>query len=110
MPLPVNILDSAKSDFVSIRKKVINRFGQEAWSQIYLKFKNAFSEISEFPLIGSIPEEIEDIGIKNYRQVLVNHTRIIYQVTDTAIYIHMLVDTRQDFRTVLYGRIIHKAF
>lgn len=108
MALPVSILDSAKFDFKAIHKKVVEKFGNDVWNNIKIKYQEAFKNIGEFPLKGSIPTEIEALGMTNIRQVLLNQTRIIYQITDTTIYIHMLVDTKQDFQQVLYDRALRK--
>jgi len=108
MSLPVSILDSAKYDLVSTRRKIISKFGDVVWLEVKKKFQDAFTRICEFPLLGLVPEEVEALGIKNVRQVQVNQTRVIYQISDTAVYIHMLVDTKRDFQTVLYDRVIKK--
>lgn len=108
MALPVNILDSAKHDLVAIRKKVTEKFGYDVWKNISLKYKEAFKNIGEFPLLGSIPDEIEALGMTNIRQVLLNQTRIVYQIANTALYIHMCVDTKQNFQQLLYDRALRK--
>lgn len=110
MPLPVKILDSAKSDLKSLREKTTLKFGNSVWLELSQKFKDAFAIISVFPLIGLIPEEVEMLGIRNIRQILVNQTRVIYQTNETDIYIHMFVDTKRDFETVLYERLIKKIW
>ena len=109
MALPVKILDSAKNDLASTRKRVIEKFGEDVWKNIHIKYKDAINNIGEFPLKGSIPDEIEELGMKNIRQVFLNQTRIIYQIADNAIFIHMFVDTKMNFQQVLYDRALRKV-
>lgn len=66
------------------------------------------NQIANMPFAGSGPEEIEAIALAHYRQRLVGQTRIIYQIKETEIFVHMFVDTNQDFPTLLYDRLMSK--
>jgi len=36
----------------------------------------------------------------------VRQTRVVYQIKDDGIYVHMFVDTNRDFQTMLYKRLM----
>ncbi len=65
-------------------------------------------QIADMPLAGSAPEEIVAIGLVHYRQRLVGQTRVIYQIKEAEIFVHMFVDTNRDFVALLYDRLMRK--
>lgn len=59
-----------------------------------------------FPLGGKIPEELEKLNLTQYRQVLSGMNRIIYEVRQQTVYIHIVCDTRKDMRSLLTKRLL----
>lgn len=72
------------------------------------KFLAAFRQIREglssFPERGSVPRELEDLGIREFRQRPVAAYRAIYRVTDDAVYIHLVAHERQMLQPILQRR------
>ena len=108
MSYKVQILAYAKDDYREIRGYVKRKFGDQVWVAVESDFKKVLKQIAELPLAGSVPEEIEAIGLVHYRQRLVGQTRIIYQIKEEEIFVHMFVDTNRDFPTVLYDRLMSR--
>lgn len=104
----VQVLAYAKDDYREIRGYVKRKFGDQVWMTVEANFKKMFRQIADMPLAGSVPEEIEAIGLVHYRQRLVGQTRVIYQIKDAEIFVHMFVDTNRDFPTLLYDRLMSK--
>ena len=104
----VKVLAYAKDDYREIRGYVKRKFGDEVWSTVEADFKKMLKQIADMPLAGSVPEEIEAIGLVHYRQRLVGQTRVIYQIKEEEIFVHMFVDTNRDFFTLLYNRLMSK--
>ncbi|MFZ6679509.1 hypothetical protein [Undibacterium sp. Tian12W] len=71
-------------------------------------FKKLLQQIADMLRAGSVPEEIEAFGLVHYRQRLVGQTRVIYQIKEEEIFVHMFVDTNRDFATVLHDRLMSK--
>jgi len=46
------------------------------------------------------------LGLQQYRQVISGMSRIIYELRDEVIYIHIVCDTRRDMRTLLSRRLL----
>ena len=56
------------------------------------------------PLAGMLSEVLENLSLDQYRQILSVMNRIIYEVRQDTIYIHVVCDTRRDMRTLLMER------
>lgn len=108
MSVKVQVLAYAKDDYREIPSYAKKKFGDQVWLNLEADFKKMLKQIGEMPLAGSVPEEIEAIGLVHYRQRLVGQTRVIYQIKDAEIFVHMFVDANRDFPTVLYDRLMSK--
>ncbi len=76
------------------------------WKVRYGKIKTSIRNLGAFPLSGSIPDELETLGLIQYRQTLSGMNRIIYEVRQDIIYIHIIIDTRGDLKDVLMQRLL----
>ncbi|MFZ5575808.1 MAG: type II toxin-antitoxin system RelE/ParE family toxin [Pseudomonadota bacterium] len=106
MSLRVVFLRSAEQDLRELRAYIIKNFGKGTWQTSYTGIKDAVSAIRNFPLGGSLPEELEKLNLMQYRQVLSGMNRIIYEVRQETIYIHIVCDTRKDMKTLLARRLL----
>ncbi len=55
---------------------------------------------------GHVPKELEGLGIRDYRQVLVGPYRVIYRVLEPRVYVYLIVDGRRDLRSLLERRLL----
>jgi plasmid stabilization system protein ParE len=99
-------LSGAEEDLKELRRYLIKRFGKSTWRDTYGKIKTSVRGLQAFPLAGSVPEELADLGLSQYRQVISGMNRIIYEVGDEVLYIHIVCDTRRDMQTLLINRIL----
>ena len=106
MNCKVNVLEFARDDYRAIRKRVKLQFGAKVWAGVDADFKKMLNDIGQMPWSGSIPEEIKAIGLGDYRQRLVGQTRVIYQLKDGQVYVHLFVDTCRDFSSMLQQRLL----
>ncbi len=58
------------------------------------------------PLAGHLPDELAALNLVQYQQVLVGMKRIIYELGDRTVYVHVVCDTRRDLRAVLLRRLL----
>lgn len=99
-------LAGAEEDLKELRRYVVNSFGQSAWQETSRKIKDSVRTIQAVPFSGSIPDELADLGLLQYRQVISGMNRVIYEVRDETIYVHIVCDTRRDMRTLLSRRLL----
>ena len=106
MDFRVVILDSAQQDLKELRAYILNNFSADTWRTSYTKIKEAIRNLQNFPQAGSIPEEIEKLNLTQYRQVLSGMNRIIYELRQDVIYIHIVVGARRDMSALLTRRLL----
>ncbi|PRW69467.1 plasmid stabilization protein [Pseudomonas fluorescens] len=105
MTFKVVILHSAKRDLKDIKSYLIRQFSTSTWQQSYDAMKQAM-RLLESPYAGSIPQEIEKLNLSQYRQVVCGMNRIIYEIRDPIIYVHIIADTRKNLQTLLLKNLI----
>ena len=106
MVFKVVILDSAEQDLKDLRAYLVKNFSEITWQATYTQIKEAIRNLPHFPQSGSIPEEIEELNLTQYRQVLSGMNRIIYEVRHELIYIHIIVDARREMTSLLTRRLL----
>ncbi|WP_198084303.1 type II toxin-antitoxin system RelE/ParE family toxin [Variovorax sp. E3] len=107
--MKVVFLQSAEADLKDLRRYVIKNFGSTAWASSYAKIKESVALIEAHPQAGRVPDELEDLNVAQYRQVISGMNRIIYEVRVDAAYIHLVCDTRRDLKGLLMRRIVGAA-
>lgn len=106
MKVNVVLLESAESDLRDLRSYVIKNFGKDSWQASYSKIKESAGVIRSYPEDGSIPDELANLNLIQYRQVISGMNRIIYEVRGDVAYVHVICDTRKDLRSLLMKRIL----
>jgi plasmid stabilization system protein ParE len=106
MSLKVVILESAEHDLKELRSYIVKNFSLKTWQNTYDKIKEVIRNLKTFPYTGSIPEEIEKLNLSQYRQVISGMNRIIYEVRQDTLYIHIIVDGRRDLTSLLTRRLL----
>ncbi|MGF6782500.1 type II toxin-antitoxin system RelE/ParE family toxin [Paraburkholderia sp. GAS334] len=108
--LKLLILDEAQEDTKDLRRYILKSFGAETWEQTSAELTVTFSNIRQFPQSGYVPAELADFGGLNFREALSGQNRVIYEVRDDTIYIHVVTDTRRDLRTLLQKRLLRSRW
>ncbi|WP_211461238.1 type II toxin-antitoxin system RelE/ParE family toxin [Collimonas silvisoli] len=106
MSFQVVFLNSAKLDLQELRAYVTKNLGQETWQLSYRKLKESVDNLGAFPLKGKVPEEIQSLNLTQYRQVISGVNRIIYEIRQQTVFIHIVCDTRKDMRSLLIKRLL----
>ncbi|MFT4256190.1 MAG: type II toxin-antitoxin system RelE/ParE family toxin [Pseudoxanthomonas sp.] len=106
MNVRVVILHAAEADLLELRRHLLGRFGAAAWKGSYAKIKQAVTRIAAHPHAGKLPEELAELNLMQYRQVLAGMNRVIYELRDETAYVHVICDARRDLRTLLMRRLV----
>lgn len=109
MGFKVVIIESAEQDLKELRAYIVKKFSVDTWRTSYSDIKGVICNLQNFPQAESIPEEIEKLNLTQYRQVLSGMNRVIYEVRQDLIYIHIVVDTRRDMNSLLFRRLVRVA-
>jgi len=106
MSVRIVFLRSAEQDLKVLRAYIVRNFGHSVWQACYSKIKDAVTGLKDFPLCGSMPDELQSLSLTQYRQVISGMNRIIYEYRQGTVYIHVVCDTRKDMLTLLRERLL----
>jgi toxin ParE1/3/4 len=70
------------------------------------RIDSAIASLARFPLRGTYPRELLDLGIREFREIFFKPYRIIYQVTEERVSIVIILDGRRDVRALLAQRLL----
>ena len=97
--MPVRLLQGAVDDLTDIRSSDKN------WLVTKKAIQAELSAISKNPLARSAPPEVQDIMAIQYRQGLTAYHRIIYEIINDVIYVHIICHQRKDMMQILLRRV-----
>lgn len=104
--MKIRYTSGARSDLLQLRRYVIGRFDAATWSRSLAELRDRVALLAEQPRLGTVPPELEELGIDRYLELAVGRNRLIYQLRDDTIFILLVVDHRRDFRAVLARRLL----
>ncbi|MFJ1299323.1 type II toxin-antitoxin system RelE/ParE family toxin [Pseudomonadota bacterium AL_CKDN230030165-1A_HGKHYDSX7] len=99
----VVFLQSAADDLHEIRRYIRKHFSQAVWLDCYAKIRKAILNLEQFPQSGHAPSELP---ATHFLEIVAAKNRVIYEVLGDTVYIHIICDSRQDFKTKLARRPI----
>ena len=108
MTVKIVILESAEQDIKELKVYLIKQFSLTTWQDTFGRLKKSIQVLNDFPYSGTIPDEFERLSISQYRQIISGMNRIIYEVRQEVLYIHIIVDARRDLKTLLIRRLLHR--
>ena len=97
--LQVRLLQSAVDDLTDIKSSDKN------WLTTKKAIQAELAAISKNPLARPAPPEVQDIVATQYRQGLTSYHRIIYEIVNDVIYVHIICHQRKDMMQILLRRV-----
>lgn len=64
------------------------------------------SSLEQHPDRENFPKELIDHGITEFRELHYKPYRIIYQIADTEVIVHAVLDGRRDMQSLLLQRLV----
>ncbi len=75
---------------------------------ILRKIKKKASSLYTLPERGRIVPELQDQGILQYRELIVQPWRLIYRIAEQKIFVLSVIDSRRNVEDILLKRLIYK--
>lgn len=110
MSLPVSIAEPALQDLLDINDYYWMEVDEKLAAKIIGDLELAICSLAEFTDRGSVPKELLAIGIRQYRQIIVNPYRIIYEPLSDKVIVHAVLDGRRDIQSLLSQRLVQTKF
>ena len=70
------------------------------------KIEEAFFGLADNPERGAYPNELLEVGLREFREVYFKPYRIIYRVITQHVYVMVIADGRRDMQTILQRRLL----
>jgi len=106
MAIEVFLTDDAIDDLQDIANHLSTTQSPEVANRVVGKIEEAYLGLAEFPNRGAMPRELSELGMREFRQVFFEPSRIIYEVLRDRAVVYLIADGRRDMRTLLHRRLL----
>lgn len=105
----VEFTQGAEQDLESIFDYLAENASPEAATGLLDVVLKKVESLERFPLRGNVPKELEALGIREFRQVLMSPYRLIYRVMEQKVFIMVVADGRRDMQALLERRLLGRG-
>ena len=102
----VRVAEDAEQDLVDVYRYVETHDPAEKAAYVLEQLETLCARLANLPLRGHIPPELDLIGVTNYREVHFKPHRVIYEVIGQDVFVHCVLDGRQDMQSLLERRLV----
>ena len=108
MNYKVYIISDAEEDIFRIYHYVSIHDSEERAEYLLGKIEETCVSLGKYPNRGHVPPELERVGVFAYREIHFKPYRIIYEVTESIVYIHCVLDGRRSLQELLETRLLRR--
>jgi len=105
MRYEVLLLESAITDLEMIYHYLKQRVSREIAVKEIKGLKAACASLSENPGRGSVPHELERINTLEYRQIISEPFRIIYQIVEKNVFVYGILHGKRNIQDIFRQRL-----
>jgi len=102
----VHLIVDAENDIWDIYRYVAQQASLEKADSLLDNIEKTILGLETLPLRGHYPSELERIGILEFREIFFKPYRIIYQIMESDVYVHCVLDGRRDLPDLLQERLL----
>jgi toxin ParE1/3/4 len=102
----VELTQGAEDDLEAIHAYLAGHRSADAVESLLNAFLEKISTLERYPERGSVPKELEALGIRDFRQILLDPYRLIYRVVGRKVVILVIADGRRDMQALLERRLL----
>lgn len=109
MPKPkyeVALTAGAEADLEALHDYMAETRSPEQADRLLNEILAAVESLEAWPERGAVPKELEALGIREFRQILVSPYRLIYRVIGMVVYVSVIADGRRDMQALLEQRLL----
>ena len=106
MNYKVYIISDAENDIIEIYNYILNTDCQENAEYVLNKIEETCLSLNNMPSRGHIPPELERLGIYHYKEIHFKPYRLIYEISNSKIFIHCVLDGRRSLQQLLEKRLL----
>ncbi len=106
MKYKVYLISDAEQDLLELYKYVTKYDSPEKAEHLLEQLEPACHSLSDFAHRGHTPPELEHIGVFEYKEIQYKPYRILYQIIESNVFIHCVLDGRRDLQELLEKRLL----
>jgi plasmid stabilization system protein ParE len=106
MPYTVLLLEDAVKDIEAVYRHYRRSGSAEVVKDMVSSLRKACSSLTSHPERGHIPPELSRIPHFEYRQIIQNKFKIIYQVAEPHVFVFGIIHGAQNIGEVLKQRLL----
>lgn len=106
MSFSIELTISAERDLADIFDWIAANDSTANALSVVQQIEAAVLSLGELPERGNIPNELQSVGIKRYREIFFKPYRVIYRVIGNRVVVFLIVDGRRDMRSLLIRRLL----
>ncbi len=106
MSFDVVFTTGARQDLLKIYRYIKSAGAPETERRLYDTLAKACQSLSENLERGNIARELEGLSNMLCRQIVVKNYRIIYQIVESVVIIHGIIDGRRNIREIMRQRFL----
>lgn len=73
--------------------------------KIISEFEENVMSLKKHPRSGRVVPELEKQGILQYRELIQDYYRIVYEISDDKIIVHTIIDGRRNFEDIIISKL-----
>lgn len=105
-PFDVRLTRGAEDDLEKLYDYLADRGSLATADALLDAILEKVEALERFPHRGSIPQELSQLGIRTFRQVVLPPYRIIYRVIGQEVFVLVIADGRRDMQALLERRLL----
>ena len=98
------VSDFAEHDLNEIADYYFSR-SPDYVERIISEFEENVMSLQEHPKSGRSVPELERQGITQYRELIQEYYRIIYEISEKKVIIHTIIDGRRNFEDIIISKL-----
>lgn len=96
--------ETAHADLLGIIEYIAQESPANA-KKILKSIKDKASNLYLSPQQGRVLPELQEQGITQYRELIINPWRLIYRITEDRVFVLSVLDARQNVEDILLNRL-----
>lgn len=102
----VFLTEDAQKDLDDLYQYIFFNDSPASADHVLEEIEIAITSLKDLSERGAYPDELLELGIKDFRQVYFKPYRIIYKQIDKRVYVILITDGRRDMQTLLSKRLL----
>lgn len=102
----VRLTAGAERDLEELHRYLVEHRSRAEAGALLDAMLGVIETLEEFPLRGPVPKELDALGLREFRQLLLPPYRLIYRVAGSTVHVSVIADGRRDMQALLERRLL----